>query len=233
MIRSILIAVLVSLSACVVADDTPRTISVNGIGSAEATPDRAIVNMSIAVRHLSLTAAQDGASDVTAKVLAMTDGLKIDRSHIDTTGASIRPDYQFDRETQEQKLRGYLATRQIKLEIRDLDDMAKVVEGAIAAGVNHVSDPQLISSKSREAYRRSLSNAAADARANAEELAKALGMKLGPALQINVGSNAIPSPYQPQMRGAAMAMESDATETYNAGDLSMQTTISVVFELIE
>jgi uncharacterized protein YggE len=89
----------------------------------------------------------------------------------------------------------------------------------------------LFSSKSREAYREALDNAAADAKANAEQLANALGMSLGPALQIDAGNRAVPVPMQRQIYASAMAADSEAVASYNPGDLSVQTTINVVFEL--
>ncbi len=228
--RSLLLVLLMIVSACAGAENPTRTISVTGTGSADASPDRATLTMSIVERDKSLDVAQDGAANVTAKVLEITDGLKIDRNRVDTTGASVRPDYRYNRDTSEQELRGYIAERQIKVEIRDLDNLAKVIEGAVAAGVNQVSAPQLFSSKQREAYREALDSAANDAKANAEQLAETLGMQLGAVLQIDAGSR--PSPM-PVARGAvrAMAMDAEATESYNPGDLSVHTTINVIFEL--
>lgn len=230
MIRSVMLALLLVTSASAMADNEARTVSVNGTGSAEAIPDRAYLRMSIVAREPTLAAAQKKSGSVTAKVLAMTDRLKVDRKRVDTTGASVRPDYRWNRDREEQELRGYIAERQITVDVRDLEKLAELVEGAVSAGVNQVSPPQLDSSKRRQAYREALDNAAADARSNAEQLAKSLGMKLGPVMQVNAGANYPPSPA-PQVRAMAMAAEGDAMATYNAGDLSFNTTISVIFEL--
>ena len=86
MSRILFVAILLSVTGCVTAEETPKTISVTGSGSAPATPDRASLSMSIEVRDKSLEVAQKQAADVTARVLAITDGLKIDRSRVDTTG---------------------------------------------------------------------------------------------------------------------------------------------------
>lgn len=231
MIRYVLLALLVTVTACAAAEDAPRTVSVTGVGSAEVTPDRANLNLSIVVRDKTVAVAQQGAAAVTSKVLAITDGLQIERSRVDTTGASVRPDYQYNRENNEQELRGYIAERQIKVEIRDLDKLAKVIEGAVAAGVNQVSAPQLFSSKRREAYREALDSAAIDARANAEQLAHTLGMRLGAAQQINAGSTPTPMMAQRQVYASAMAADSEAIASYNPGDLTVQTTINVIFEM--
>ena len=233
MLRLFSLITLIVLSACAVADDHPRTITVTGTGTAGTAPDRAIVNMSIVAREPTLSAAQDAAGKVTASVLAMTKKLGIDKDKVDTTGSSVRADYRYNRKTEEQELRGYIAERQMVIDVRDLDILGEVVEGAVAAGVNQVSPPQLDSGKRRDAYRDALANAAADAKQNAYTLAKELDAKLGRAMQVSSGSQ----PRPPAMPMARMAMadsaESGNSETYNAGDLSFSATVTVVFELVD
>lgn len=218
------------MSACVVADDSVRTISVTGNGSASVEPDRAMVSMSIVARDRSLATAQKQAADVTAKVLALCDDLDIKRERVDTTGSSVRPDYRWNREREEQELRGYIAERRLRVDVRDLDILGQVVEGAVAAGVNQVSPPVLDTGKRRDMYRDALENAADDARANARRLAKTLDAKVGAVLQISDGSVA-PAP-RPQLRMAAsMASDAESSETYNAADLSVRAMVQVVFAL--
>jgi uncharacterized protein YggE len=229
--KLVLATMLVLTGSLALADDEARTVAVSGTGSAQVAPDSAIVTMSIVSREPALAAAQKGAADVTAKVLALTDRLRIKREDVDTTGASVRADYRWNRNTEEQELRGYIAERQIAVDLKDLDKLGELVEGAVATGVNQVMPPQLKSSRNRAAYREALANAAADARANAETLAIALGAKLGDAVSINAGGG--PRPPVPVMARAAMAdMPESAPETYNAGDLNFQATVDVVFELV-
>lgn len=215
------------------ANEQERTITVNGTGSAEVEPDRATLQMSIVAREPTLSAAQKATADVTKRVLKMTDSMKIDRDKVDTSGASVRPNYRWNREREEQELLGYIAERQISVEIKDLEKLGALVEGAVNAGVNQVSPPALGSSKRRETYRRALGAAAEDARASASELARTLGAGLGKVVSINSGSNA-PQPPAPRVAGVrAMAAQSDAAESYNAADLSFTASVTVVFELTD
>jgi uncharacterized protein YggE len=226
------IITLLLLSTSVLALDELRTITVHGTGSSSVSPDRASVQMSIVARSATLSAAQAAAAAVTAKVLDMSGKLGIDRERIDTTGSSVRPDYRWNREREEQELRGYVAQRQIRVDVRDLEKLGALIEGAVEAGVNQVSPPQLDSSKRRESYREALDAAAKDAQANAAQLAKSLGAKLGDALQITTVSQ--PAPPMPMMRMAmAESVESSAPETYNAANLNFDATITAVFELVE
>ena len=209
-----------------------RTITVSGTGYAEVAPNRAVVRMSIVARDPALAAAQKQAAEVTNQVLKMTDRLDIPRDQVDTTGASVRADYRWNRDKEEQELRGYIAERQIAVAIKDLDKLGALVEGAVRAGVNQVSPPQLDSSRRQDTYRQALSAAAADAKANAAVLAETLGARLGQVLSINSSVNP-PQPPQPLLNVRAMSADAGAVESYNAADLSFNADVSVVFELID
>lgn len=233
MLRLVCLVLLLIFGTNVMADEQLRSITVTGTGFAAVEPDRATLRMAIAAREPTLDAAQKGAADVARKVLKMTDRMDIARDQVDTTGASVRPDYRWNREKEEQELRGYIAERQISVEIKDLEKLGTLVEGAVGAGVNQVSPPQLDSSRRKETYRQALRAAAEDAKANAVQLADTLGARLGQVININSGDNA-PRPPVPRPAGVRMmAAESDAAETYNAADLSFTATVTVVFELTE
>jgi len=220
------------LSSAVLAQGELRTITVQGSGSSRIAPDRASVQMSIVARSASVSAAQEAAAAVAAKVLEMAGDLGIDRERIDTTGSSVRPDYRWNREREEQELRGYVVQRQMRVDLRDLAKLGALIEGAVEAGVNQVSPPQLDSSKRRDAYREALDGAAKDAQSNAAQLAKSLGTKLGDVLQITTVSQ--PAPPMPMVRMAmAESVESSAAESYNAANLNFEATITAVFELVQ
>ena len=104
MTKSLWAVLLLALSINVMAEEQARTVTVTGSGFTEVEPDRATLRMSISVREPTLAAAQKEAAAVTSKVLKMTDRMEIDRDQVDTTGASVRPDYRWNRETQEQEL---------------------------------------------------------------------------------------------------------------------------------
>jgi len=233
MTKSLWAVLLLALSVNVMAEEQARTVTVTGNGFVEVEPDRATLRMSIVARKPTLAAAQNEAAAVTSKVLKMTDRMDVDRDRVDTTGASVRPNYRWNRETQEQELLGYIADRQIVVEIEDLEKLGAMIEGAVNAGVNQVTPPQLDSSRRKEAYREALRAAAEDARLNAMELAESLGAGLGPVLSINSGVVAPRPPVPHRANTLAMAAESDGAESYNPADLKFNASVTVVFELTE
>lgn len=218
---------LIFLSAAACADgDATRTISVSGTGSVETPPDRATLILSIDARESTVAAAQAKAADVTARVLELADTMDIPENRVDTMAATVRPDYRWNRDNNSQQLIGFVAQRQMRLEIHDLGKVGLVVERAVEAGVNQVMPPRLTSSRNRDAYRDALEKAVEDARRNAERLADSLDLSLGGAIQVSAGS----LPPMPVRRAEAMAMSDTAAPTYSAGDLTVTANVSVVFE---
>ncbi len=227
--RWIIFTLLMGLGMAVQAETNGRTIIVQGQGTVAYQPDRAAVALSIAARSKDLGAAQKSAADVAARVLKLADKLGIERRRVDTTAATVRPEYRWNREEEQQELVGYVAERQMDVELEDLSRLGDLVEGAVTAGVNQVSSPSLYSSRERDIYREALAAAAEDARRNAQALAGALGATVGEVVSITTSSGNTPTPM-PGVR-MAMAAESDAVQTYNAGERSHRTQVQVVFAL--
>jgi uncharacterized protein len=233
MLRLFITSLLLAISSQASADDADmsRTIAVSGKGYATIEPDMARLNLSVIERDSSLAVAQRSVAEVTARVMALLDQLGVERKFIDSTGATVRPNYRWNRQAEQQELIGYIAERRIDIEIRDLGILGKVVESVVDIGVNRVSPPVLDSTDRRNVYREALARAADDARENAGVLAGSFGVTLGPVIRIDAGGP--PSPPRPMMRAQqeGMAAATLAPETYNAGDLRFDAAISAVFLL--
>jgi uncharacterized protein YggE len=231
--RSFLMCFVLLLMASAANAETERTVTVSGNGVVTLTPDIAYVQLAIVERSPQVANAQAAAAEVTARVLALLDKLGIDRKQVSTTSASIQPDYRWNQVKEQQELIGFIAQRDIQVEVRNLDKLGEVIEGAVKAGVNQAQPPVLDSSMRREARRDALALAAKDAQANAQTLASALGARLGKVVTINaVEGGAVPMPMLRMEAKIAMA-DSAAPQTYNAGDMRLETTVTAVFALAD
>jgi uncharacterized protein YggE len=232
---SAVIRILICIAAIVttsVQAETPRTVTVTGTATARSAPDMAQISMAVMRQNASPGIAQQEVAKVTERTLQLLDKLGVERKQIDTTGASVRPDYRWNEETRQQELIGYIAERTIQVELQDLNKLGELLEAAVQTGVNQVQPPTLDSSRRREVYREALALAADDAQANAAGLAKALDAKLGRVLEINAAEYS-PQP-QPMFRMQAdAAMAESAGQSYNAGEIRFDARVNAVFELVE
>ena len=223
----------VCLTAPLHAEEKPRTVTVSGTGSATAEPDRAQVSMAVQKSDASMARARDEVVAVTRKFIALTQRLGIDPKKIRTSGLNARPEYAWDPKTNRQIRTGYLVQRDLEVELDDLQKLGEIVEGAVDAGVNQVSPPQLGSRRESDLNREALREATRDAQANARTIADALGMKLGAAREITAANPAAIPPPVPMVR--AMVMKAGAPEggadTYSTGLLHFEAQVTAVFDL--
>ncbi len=213
----------------------PRTISVSGLGTIDATPDIARLSLAVQRRDASMQVARDDTVRVSKAFLALCTKLGIKEAKIRTSGLTIQPEYRWDEKENKQIFTGYFVQRQLQVEINDLDKLGDVIEGAIDAGVNEVSPPQLDSSKRKELNRDALAAATADAKANAERIATSLGVKLGPVRTVVAGDTSRPPPMPMQeMRMAAMAMSDGAAKASNyvPGEISFESRVDATFDVV-
>ncbi len=208
----------------------PRTVSVSGQGEVRVEPDRAMVTLGVEARRLKMEEARAEVTKTIDGVLKLTRDLKIDPKYVHATRINIQPEYNWDNQSRERNLIGYLVARQVEVELRNLDQLGTLLEKSIDLGVNQVGDPQLGSSRKRELEREALAKAVEDARKNAETIAVAAGTKLGSARTISAQSVSAP---QPMYRVAAMAAASDAAApTYQSGEVTIAANVQVEFDLV-
>jgi uncharacterized protein YggE len=223
--------VLISGTATAAEADRPRTVSVSGQGEIQAEPDRAFVTLGVESRKPKLEEARAEVTRTVDAVLKLTRDLKIDQKLVRSTRLSVQPEYNWDNNARERNLIGYFVSRQIEVDLRDLDKLGQLLERATDAGANQLGDPRLDSSKRRELEREALAKAVEDARANADTVAKAAGGKLGAARTISANSGVV-APPMPMMRMKAMAAEaSDASQSYQAGQMSFTGTVQIEYDL--
>ena len=171
-------------------------------------------------------------SDSTRRVLSLTNDLGLAETQVRSTGTTVQPEYQYNKNNRRQELTGYFVSRRIDIHLKDLEQLGTLIEKATDAGVNQISTPQLKYSRSRELHRTALAAAARDAEANARVLAESLDAKLGEVQQITDSQAMTPQPLR-QERMMAMATQSDVSgaETYSTGEIRIDARVQVTFKL--
>jgi uncharacterized protein YggE len=122
----------------------------------------------------------------------------------------------------------YTATNNVEVTMRNLDQAGQVLSAATSAGANQlfgiqfeIEDPSALLADARK-------HAVADARARAQRLAELAGVKLGPAVSITELDNGAPGPMP-----AFATMRSDASAPVERGELTVFTSVQIVYALAE
>jgi uncharacterized protein len=224
------------LLACTAAyadgDEHPRIIGVSGQGEVRAEPDRATVTLGVESRKPKLEDARAAVAKTVDAVLKLTRDLKIDPKQVRSTRINVQPEYNWGANNpNERTLIGYYVARQVEVELHDLEKLGQLLEKSTDLGVNQLGDPRLDSSKRQDLSREALAKAVADARQNAEVIAKAAGAKLGNARTINANTEFSQAPV-PMVRAMAMEAKAAGGAPYQSGEMTFNATVNVQYDLI-
>jgi uncharacterized protein YggE len=239
-VRTPWIAILMAVSmlagaGSAAADEVPmRLVSVTGSGEVKAQPDMAYVTLGVEARKPTLAAARTEVNTAVERILALTRELKIEPKYVDSTRLQVQPDYRWDEKASKQVLLGYVVSRQIEVEVRDLDRLGTLLEKSVSAGANQVGEARLDSSRRKDLEREALTKAVEDARLNADTLARAAGAKLGPVQSISTtGTMPVPMYARKAMSvAAAPPMADEAVESYVPSEMKFTSNVSAQFELL-
>jgi hypothetical protein len=230
--RTLAFALLLACAAVRAADPPDRLVAVSGSGEVRTAPDRALVTLGVEARNPQLAVAQQEVNRTVERFLALCDELRIPRPQVQSTSANVQPEFDWNGETRERRMLGYYVSRQLHVDLRDLEDLGPLMERAVGLGVNQVSPPVLASTRAEGLRREALAKAAEDARQNAEALARTLGVRVGEVRRI-ASSDVALQPPQPLERAAMLAnKEGGGAATYETGQIVIEARVTAEFDLL-
>ena len=227
-LKKAVLAPLVIVGALFSANIAAQTLSVAGTGTVEIEPEYA--QMSASVTHTADTAdeAQAAVDRVMSRLLDGVDELPVAKDSIDAGQIRIQPRYRWNPRSETQEFQGYEATRVLGFKLTSLESLGDALQMLSEKGATAVEAPQYGSSQTGAARSRALALAFDDAKNDAETLAKAAGLTLGPPDNISTGPQRAPV-FRTMNRAAPAAMSAEMAPRYEPGQLSVSASVSVDF----
>ena len=225
---ALMLVTLFTLTACASAANPPQpnTISVSGTGTAKGSPDIATVNIGVMTRNDDPTKA---VSENNAKMNAIMGSMKelgIEAKDIQTTNFSIHAEQQYDQKGKITNV-NYVANNGVSITVRDLNKVGDVLGKSVSSGANSIngvnfgmSDPEKLQTQARD-------KAMANAKAKAEQMAKAAGTSIDKVMTISEVSYDSPSPLALNA-GVARALDVESVPV-SAGQFEVRVEVSVVY----
>jgi uncharacterized protein YggE len=118
--------------------------------------------------------------------------LGLGSDQLSTMNYNVAPEIQYGQNNQPPRVTGYTVTNTVRADVRRLEDVARIIDAALAKGANEISSLQFYSSKADSLRRAAMELAVANARADAETLARAAGGTLGPLLELSTSYSVRP-----------------------------------------
>jgi uncharacterized protein YggE len=222
--RSLQIAIVFVMLMLPAFAQSQRTVSVTGSAETKVMPDIAVINLAIETVDASIAnakSATDAAVGEFSKTLQQL-GLKPEN----ITRSSLRIGKRYPDEEDYSKV-VFVATRTISIKV-DVGEVSKVVDKAIATGVNQVEGIEYAISDDSKIRKKLLAEAIENAKEQAGFLANAFDAKLGKVQRIN-SDNSGGTSLSLLMRAP---MEANDT-AYTPDPIKVSRSVDVVFELVD
>jgi uncharacterized protein YggE len=160
----ILICILFAFSLSqALAETEASTVHVSGQAVVQAVPDQAEIHLEVVREGESAAQLKGVVDEAVAKVIAAAEDLGVEPRDIRATNTMVQPNYRHNMNTGEQTMAGVTVRRSIEILVRSLDQYPRIVDAALAAGVNQMGQISLSLSDPAKAEEQAIRMAIDDA----------------------------------------------------------------------
>ncbi|MEM7242318.1 MAG: SIMPL domain-containing protein [Pseudomonadota bacterium] len=212
------------------AEEVRRQMSVSAVGTVSAEPDMARIQ--IGVQSVGITAAEvlDANSAKMQNILELLSAEGVADKDVQTTQFNISPQWERRKNNAPEvppKIIGYVVNNSVNVRVRDLPKLGAILDKVTGFGANAIGSIQFDVSNRAELMDQARVTAVKTAKARAEMLAEAAGVKLGDLLLLSEGHAS--QPRQVFARAEA-SFAADAVPIAQ-GELDIRATVTLTYEI--
>ena len=228
---SLAIIFFLSLSSTVfAAEETVPTISVNGEGIVETSPDRATISVGVVSRDKDPSKVQTENAKIASEIINYVSALGVEKKNIRTGNYNFRQIYRND-EKGKRFFDGYEVSNTVIIVADNLNLVGKIIDGSLSRGANQIESLQFGIKDKSALNSEALKLATRDAKNKAEVVAAALGKNIVGVKSVSINSGSISAP-----RFSKLAMLNDeVSNSYETpiegGTLTCSASVHVEFEI--
>ena len=215
-------------SAAETTAPTPATITIGGTGTAYIAPDTAEITVGVVTEEADAARTHAENAAQTARVHNAVRALGVADRDIQTVHYDFSQRYDM-RDGSRSEVIGYTAQNSVVITVRDLNNVGKIIDAALANGANRIDSLNFTASDTSAAKNEALTDAVHGAKEKAQAVASALGVRLVRIANVYADTQAdMPrnENYMPMM----MAKGASAAATPIApGELSVAATVNVTY----
>jgi uncharacterized protein YggE len=220
------------LGSATLAQQPPAvsTLRVTGTALVATKPDRAEIDVGVYTQSPEAsTAASQNAEHLQAVLAALHKTLG-EHADIKTISYGLAPAYRYPSAGAEPTIIGYRASNVVQVTLEDLQRTGEAIDAATHAGANRVQDIRFILRDEQPARREALRQAATQARAEADTLAAALGVRIIRVLSVEEAGSQV-RPVRPIALAAARAEAAAAPTPIESGTLDVSAMVTLTVEI--
>ncbi|WP_228289644.1 SIMPL domain-containing protein [Shewanella cyperi] len=209
------------------AEDNLPLLETVGVAELEVQPDMAWLEVQVVSKGPDGAYVKKASDKAVAGFISRLTALGVKKEDIESANLSLHPEYDYEK-GREVQIKGFSASRQMTVAVRDLDKLNAILEQALGEGINSVNQIRFALSDD-SGYRAKVRQLAiADAQAKAKSLATGFGEKLDGVWRIRYFEQV---PVRPMLYKAA-AMEADAVDrSYESSAITLSDRVEVSYRL--
>jgi len=211
------------------ADETLRTLDVDGVGRVNAVPDVADVSIGVVKQDKEAGGASSKAAAAMDSVVTALLAMGIDEKDIQTTNLSLNPRYDWNQDPA--PIVAWEANNMVSVTVRDIDAVRDVVDSATDAGANQINGISFRVEDPTEAQMLARSSAVADARAKADQLAGDAGVTIIGIVTITESGGQQPQPIYMARNEMAMMDSAGASTPVMPGEVELSVNVHIQYEI--
>lgn len=207
-------------------DAPPPLLNVTGIGTVEAAPDMASLSIGVTTQGETAVAALAANSAAMEAVMARLAAAGVEARDMQTSNLSVNPNWT-GYDSGSPTISGYIAANMLTVTIRDLAGLGTVLDAAVQDGANTLNGLSFGFVDAGPLLDEARKEAVADARARAELLAAAAGVKLGRIVSISEGmpsEGPIPL-YKAELSAAPVPLA--------GGEMNVEAAVTIFYEIVQ
>jgi uncharacterized protein YggE len=213
------------------ADKNPRpSIRVTGEATITTKPDQAQIDIGVVTQAQNAQeAANQNAQKVDAVIAALRKALGAG-ADIKTISYSLTPNYRYPERGGQPTITGYTASNTIQIKTDNLTQVGNIIDVGTQSGANNIRSLRFMLKDEQVSRAQALREAAMKARAKADALASALGVRFVRVLFVEESGQT--TPIIPMYARAEMK-SADAQTPVEAGTIDVQATVTLTIEIAQ
>ncbi len=185
---AMLVSATVALSVAATAqgpvpEQQPQIVTV-GRGEIQVVPDRATLLLAVETRHPTASQASQDNARLQRAVFDTLRTVGLTADQLSTSDFSVMPEHRWNQQKQQQELTGFVVRNMVRVQVRQVEQLGRILDAALAKGSNIVSSLELYVSNTDAARREALTRAVEQAKLDAEVMAKAAGGTVSGLLEL-------------------------------------------------
>jgi uncharacterized protein YggE len=227
MVLALIFSVILSACGALGGQQAPvRTINVSGQGEVYLNPDVAYVYVGVHTQSSDVAKALKENNIQAQAVASSLQELGVESKDIQTTNFNVYPQPQTGPQGEILDTQ-YMVDNTVYITLRDLQKLGDLLSVVVRSGANRINGITFDVLDKSKALSEARKNAIDNARAQAEELTKAAGVKLGQLQTMNVSATNMPVPMFEGKGGGGVA----PTTPVSAGQLVLRVDANLTFEI--